>query len=52
MQPPILELLNGGGQQVLGGREVVSGDDTQVAQYHNMVLTFSIQTDEGFHVLP
>ena len=21
-------------------------------KYHNMVLTFSIQTDEGFHVLP
>ena len=52
MQSPLLELLNGGGQQVLGGREVVGGNDVQVAQDHNMVLTFSIQTDEGFHVLP
>ena len=31
---------------------MVSGNNVQVAQYHNMVLTFSIQTDEGFHVLP
>jgi hypothetical protein len=28
---PVSELLNGGGQQVLGGREMGSGDNTQVA---------------------